>query len=46
MHEGWQCAPAMRAGLYALRLPSLGLGPSGNDPFCNPTCDVKPLLGT
>lgn len=32
MLEGWQCAPAMRAGLYALRLPSLGLGPSGNDP--------------
>ena len=27
-----QCAPAMRAGLYALRLPSQGLGPSGNNP--------------
>jgi len=31
MHEG-QCAPAMRAGLYALCLPSRGLGPSGNNP--------------
>jgi hypothetical protein len=40
----WRARDAVRA-LRAAHAESVCLGPSGNNPFCNPSCEVNPFGG-